>query len=389
MKSKKRVFLIDFDNTLFNTERLKVSIDKRLVKKFGQENTEILWKIYATSSKELGYVNIKDISLKATKKLKINSTKEIEDIFLKAKFDKFLFKHTPAIIDLLKKKGKVILYSLGDTIYQPLKIKGSGAENLIGKKNIIVAENKIDKISSIILELKSKGFEEIFLIDDRSDFLEKAKEVDPNTTTIWFKYGKYKEVLPKNNLSIDYEAKSAESLHNYLLNFIGKITQNSMQDNISILKDISKSQISQIVSFTKKDNQIKKFTRDRERFYSYKSFISWKRRDKQIYTLCGNNENILGIIWFSGTKPPKTIKENLSKYSSVFTFAIRLYRPARHKGLAAKFMDETFRDFLQNHKRAIWLSTTKDNQPAVSLYERFGFEKIKEAKDGQIYYLYI
>lgn len=388
MKNKKRVYLIDFDNTLFDTERFKLSINREIVKKFGQNNASVLWVVYTKSSKKLGYVDICDISLKAAKKLKVGSAKEIEDLFFKAKFDKFLFKHTLKTIDLLKKNGKVILYSLGDTIFQPHKIRGSGIENLIGKKNIIIAENKSDKISSIIVDLKSKGFKEIFLIDDRADFLEKAREASPDAITIWFRYGKYKELLPKNNMFIDYQATSAESFYNYLQNFMKKVVQNSLNDNVSILRNVSRSQISQIVSLTKKDSQIKQFTRDKERFSSQKSFVSWQRRGKRIYTMCGKDGNILGIIWFSRTKPPKTIRNDLNKYSSMSTFGIRIYHPARHKGLAIKFMNESFEDFFRNHKRAVWLITKKNNTPAIKLYERFGFKKIKETKDGQIYYLY-
>jgi ribosomal protein S18 acetylase RimI-like enzyme len=51
------------------------------------------------------------------------------------------------------------------------------------------------------------------------------------------------------------------------------------------------------------------------------------------------------------------------------------YLPLQGKGLSQDFVSICFKDFLANDKVHIWLETKKENQTALSVYEKFGFVK--------------
>ena len=388
MREPKRVYLIDFDNTLFDTDALKRSISENFKKRFSDKNLSLFWKTYAESIKALRYVDIKEISKDLHKKFGDGSVEDFEDLFLKAEFKKFVFKHSDKLIKTLKDRGKVILYSLGDAHYQPTKIKGSGIEKLIGKSNIVILKNKKTAIGGTILKFKASGYNQIIMVDDRADFLEKAKRVDPGCITVWFRFGKYKNILPKDKISIDYETDSSENLIHYLKNFVGILSQRNIKENISILREISKPQIEQLIHSTGKDNLIKKFTHDRERFSSFKAFISWKKRGKKIYVMVGRRNKLLGIIWFSSKTAPVRVSKLLKTSNCGYTFAIRNYPPARSKGLSSKFMYIVFKDFRVSNEKGVWLSTAKDNVHANKLYTNYGFKKIADLKENRIIYTF-
>lgn len=388
MKESKRVYLIDFDNTLFDTDALKRSISENFKKSFGSKNLPLFWKTYAESVKSLKYVDIKEISKDLYKNLGKGSPKDFEDLFLKADFKKFVFKHSNKLIKILKDGGKVILYSLGDAHHQPTKIKGSGIEKLIGKSNIVVLKNKKIALGGMILKLKASGYNQIIIVDDRADFLEKAKRIEPDCIAVWFRFGKYKNILPKDKLSITYETDIAENLVHYLKNLVGTLPQRSIKENISVLREISKPQIEQLIHSTGNDKLIKKFTHDRERFNSFKAFASWKRRGKNIYVMVGRRDKLLGIVWFSTKAIPSEISKIIKTTGCNHTFAIRNYPPARRKGLSSKFMHVVFKDFGIGRKKWIWLSTAKDNIPANKLYTNYGFKKIADSKEGRTVYTF-
>lgn len=388
MREPKRVYLIDFDNTLFDTDALKRSISENFKKRFGDKNLSLFWKTYAESVKALKYVDIKEISKDLHKRFEDGSIEDFENLFLKAEFKKFVFKHSDKLIKTLKGGGKVILYSLGDAHYQPTKIKRSGIEKLIGKDNVIILKNKKTALGGVILKFKVSGYNQIIMVDDRADFLEKAKRIDPSCVTVWFRFGKYKNILPKDKISIDYETDSSENLIHYLKNFVGTLSQRNIKENISILREISKPQIEQLIHSTGKDKLIKKFTHDRERFSSFKAFISWKKRGKKIYVMVGHRNKLLGIIWFSSKAAPASVSKLLKTSNCGHTFAIRNYPPARRKGLSSKFMHIVFGDFGVSNEKGVWLSTAKDNVPANKLYTNYGFKKIGDLKENRIFYTF-
>ena len=156
-----------------------------------------------------------------------------------------------------------------------------------------------------------------------------------------------------------------------------------MSVKIGVFKGISKNQTTQLISLTKRDSEITKYTNDIKRFGDLTKYKKWSN-GKEIYTLTDDQKNLLGIIWFSKKETPEVPK-------ATYTFAIRIYPPIRGKGYAKKFMEESIKLFKspinnQNDKKILWLSTMISNIKAINLYKSFGFTIVRE-NNGKLFML--
>ena len=148
--------------------------------------------------------------------------------------------------------------------------------------------------------------------------------------------------------------------------------------DIFIQQGILDTQIDQLIEYSQKDSDIKKFTSDQTRFSDRQAFAAWQQQGRIIYTLTDSCQNLLGIIWFGQKDPPIDLKAN-------FTFAIRIYGSARGQGLSQEFIKTTFNDLFKNQKNSyitgFWLETSVDNFAAIRAYQKFGFQKIAQIKN--------
>lgn len=162
--------------------------------------------------------------------------------------------------------------------------------------------------------------------------------------------------------------------------------------------DISSKQTKQLILYSNEDSVIKRFTSDRERFSDKNAFLKWKRLERIVYTLTDKTKegNLLGIIWFGKKQLPKRkFIKPLDEKRYIFTFAIRIYKPARRTGCSKGFMSMAFDEFratkiYKNSKnKGFWLETSVDNLPAVKSYLRFGFSQVtKPDTNNKIIMLY-
>lgn len=217
MDHLQKVFLVDVDNTLIDTERIKEIIQEKFLEKFGKTiSLEDFWEIYRRVSEEKGYVDIKEIADRVTRRLGLPDNNQTLALFTKISFKDCLLPGALNLLALLKTKGKVVIYSWGDELYQPLKIKESGIEEIVGEDNVIISQHKQDDLKNIIKVYQ--GCEEIIIIDDNLEIIERAKEINPAIKGIWMRFGKYKNSVPKSNDTINFESDSPESLYQLFVN---------------------------------------------------------------------------------------------------------------------------------------------------------------------------
>lgn len=341
----KNIFLIDFDNTLFDTEKFKAEINQKIDKDFkGVITKERFWQIYHEIYQEYGYNNIDALSQKLIKLYPTFSRADFTRLFYQTNLQRFLFPDSLKFIQSLQNNGKVIIYTQGEPKFQLFKIQKTGLGSLVSPENIMIRQKK----NPTQLAAKAR-----LIIDDRAEILESTKNTNPKIITIWFKYGKYKHTLPQNKALIDYETESLKEAATFL------------KFKYFVMPGITSKQIHQLLSFTKLDPKIKKFTHDLERFKNLNAFKKWKKKGKFIYTLTNVFGDLAGIIWFSREK----------FQNCKYTFAIRVYPPARGKGFALNFMQEAFALF-GKAKEGVWLKVHQKNKVALSLYQKFGFEKV-------------
>lgn len=157
-----------------------------------------------------------------------------------------------------------------------------------------------------------------------------------------------------------------------------------IDQDVFVQQGILDCQIHQLIEYSHTDLDVQKFTSDSTRFKDLSSFKNWLIQGRIIYTLVDKNKNLLGIIWFGQKEPSININAN-------FTFAIRIYGPARGQGLSQEFMKIAFDDLLKKIKKTkitgFWLETASNNFAAIHIYEKFGFQKINLIDDRQIMFL--
>lgn len=322
MRNNKTVFLVDLDNTLFDTEKIRPLIDK------------------------------------------------VPDKELKKYFKKCLFPNALDILRKLKALGKVVIFSGVQELgykYQKSKIKETGIEQIAGKNNLVIVHDKHSHIKTQIQKLKKNNFSEIFILDDRVTILEEAHRIDPNIKGILMAYGKYKNTPITNQNAISYKGNSLKEAYDFLSSLVDFL------DHLSIRQGLTPKQKGQLLHQTKIDQEVHKFTSDSVRFKSRTAINKWFSQEKTVYSLVDWEDNLMGLVWFHQSPLPKAdyIKKPGSGYNS--TFAIRMYQPVRGKGLAKQFMEKTFSHF---GKKNIWLSVSDDNVPGKKLYEKFGFKQV-------------
>ena len=347
-----RAFIIDVDNTLIDTEKIKSLWKNRFKTKLADA--------YEKSKHADGYLDTKSLA----KLLSVDVS-----YFHNTPFKKYLFKDSTENLMKLKKIGKVLIFSVGDTIYQPLKIKESGIEKTVGAKNVYIVRDKKTGLKRLATKLKKAKITDIAMVDDIASNFEKVMKVYPGMINVWLRYGKYKNKYPTIKNIISFEAGNFTEATEYLSRLVGVVKPTKTILKLSILRGIDNTQIKQLIAVTKVDRAISKFTHDTDRFKSVKSFKAWQRRKKYIYVLTDKAGKLKGILWFS----EKTYKTNS------YTVGIRIYKPLRGKGLSKKFMKMAMDDFSIVKKRGLWLSVNTNNLPAINLYKSIGF-KIAEKK---------
>lgn len=168
-----------------------------------------------------------------------------------------------------------------------------------------------------------------FVISTRAGALTGVIKQSPQAVTVWIRSGKFKNKLPLIRSAVTYEARSRLDAKDYKKRFIATFSIPKTHTKLSVLKGISKIQIAQLLSYTKRDKLIRTSTHDFDFFRSRKTFLSWKARGKVIYTLLNRNGKLLGIAWFN-KKRPNSCKEKPT---------VRIYPSARGKNVSRKFLN--------------------------------------------------
>jgi len=152
--------------------------------------------------------------------------------------------------------------------------------------------------------------------------------------------------------------------------------------NLKISEGLISSQIQDLIYYSHNDELIKRTTTDKERFRDEETVNTWLK-NRKIYTLVDTSSKLFGIIWFGEKEMPDTdYPKEFNPKQYEITFGIRIYEGARGKGFSNKLFEEGYSLFKQTEdyknveNKKIWLSTNIDNQIAISLYKKLGFEEV-------------
>ena len=165
------MFIIDFDNTLFNTTTDKNNFREVRVRELGKLDIseELYQKTYGLARNEkmverAMYNDERHAEVLSQYGFDKQKVLQVLKSTMSEKLKTFLFPDTLDFLEVLKKKGlPLILFSLGDPEFQYLKLKGCGIEHYFDRV-FMTSDPKKDVMNEL---LKNVHEQEVWFINDK------------------------------------------------------------------------------------------------------------------------------------------------------------------------------------------------------------------------------
>jgi FMN phosphatase YigB (HAD superfamily) len=201
------VYLLDVDNTLFDSDRLIADLMRHLDETVGHESQQHYWTIFDRLRAELGYADY----LGALQAYRADHPRDLQvlqvSLFLiNYPFANRIFPNSLDVIDRLKRWGPVVILTDGDVVFQPRKIERSGLLEAVDGNVLIYVHKELE------LEDVERRFpaEHYVIVDDKLRLLAAFKSAwGDRVTTVFPRQGHYAhdpDILrryPPADISID------------------------------------------------------------------------------------------------------------------------------------------------------------------------------------------
>lgn len=172
--------IFDFDDTLYDTERLKKDI-KKVLSSYNIKKKDIS-SSYKAVRGNLEYSFDKHL-IEISKKYKDLDVGKILQNLNKLFSNSYLFPESKKILTKLKRHHTILLLTIGEEKVQKRKIETSGIKNFFDKIHI----TQKDK-ANFLKNLNLKG--EVYFINDKADENKKVRAAFPHFKIVEKKHGK-------------------------------------------------------------------------------------------------------------------------------------------------------------------------------------------------------
>ncbi|HEY2152351.1 MAG TPA: HAD family hydrolase [Vicinamibacterales bacterium] len=183
------VCLIDVDNTLLDNDAVIADLRQHLVAAFGAELEARYWEIFEQLRTELGYADY----LGALQRYRVErprdaSVLEISLFLLHYPFASRLYPGALDALRHLRRRGRTVILSDGDVVFQPRKVERSGLWATV-EGNVLIYIHKEQMLDDVERCYPAKRY---VMVDDKIRILAAMKETwGDRLTTIWVKQGHY------------------------------------------------------------------------------------------------------------------------------------------------------------------------------------------------------
>ncbi len=125
------------------------------------------------------------------------------------------------------------------------------------------------------------------------------------------------------------------------------------------------------------DEVLMKFSSDYTRICTG-SYEQWYAKERYPFALVHESGALAGLVWFGPKKFPTLTSGTVPTVAGEWgTLSVRVYLPFRGKRLATGFVSfamNIYADLRGNHPT--WLDTEPENESAVALFKKLGFEEV-------------
>jgi hypothetical protein len=183
------VFLLDVDNTLLDNDRFAADLGNHLDQAFGEDQRDRYWAIYRRLRNQQGYADY----LGALQEFRIGMDHEPEllrmsDFLLEYPFAERLYPHALETIQHLASLGLPVVFSDGDMVFQPRKIRRSGILAAV-EGRMLICLHKERALPSMQRRYPGSHY---VMIDDKPQILAAMKRIlGPMLTTVFVRQGHY------------------------------------------------------------------------------------------------------------------------------------------------------------------------------------------------------
>lgn len=196
-----KLFVLDFDYTLYDTGRLKdeaitqgvsTYFAKNLQGQSVSQNLATFWRLYEEVKQREGWISFPDIIDKIAEEMHLSNIKiPLKRIIYSLPFHDYLYQSSLTTLQFLRRLGKVIILCEGDLVYNAAKIRGSGIVKSMD--DVYLSTDKSKLYPEIISTFP--GYE-LFLVDDQVLKLEAFMHTTPQATSFLIKRGLYIDQQP-------------------------------------------------------------------------------------------------------------------------------------------------------------------------------------------------
>jgi FMN phosphatase YigB (HAD superfamily) len=189
MREGSVVFLLDVDNTLLDNDAIIADLRAHLTNAFGSACEQRYWEIFESCRADLGYADY----LGALQRYRIEHPRDAQLLhvslfLLDYPFSKRLFPGTLDIIATLKRRGRVVILSDGDVVFQPRKIERSGLWHAVDG-NVLIYIHKEEMLEDVQSRFPATRY---VMVDDKLRLLRLMKaQLGDRLATVFVRQGHY------------------------------------------------------------------------------------------------------------------------------------------------------------------------------------------------------
>lgn len=186
---EKVVFLFDVDNTLLDNDCVTRDLKAFLKKEVGPARCDRYWQIFEDLRSELGYADY----LGALQRYRVEHPYDshllaVSTYLVDYHFANRLFPNSLDVLEYCKKRGKVVILTDGDVVFQPRKIERSGLFEAV-EGNILIYIHKEKELHDVERRYPAEKY---VLVDDKLRILTAIKESwREKVTTVFPRQGHY------------------------------------------------------------------------------------------------------------------------------------------------------------------------------------------------------
>lgn len=183
------VFLLDFDNTLFDNDGLEQEFGDHFTREFGAASLERYWVVLEQLRSEVGYADYLG-ALQRSRQKDVSDTRlfKAAEFLLEYPFVNGLYPGALEVIRHLNTVGRTVILSDGDVVFQPRKIQRSGVWDAVDGR-VMIPIHKERTLDAVAMRYPARRY---ILVDDKRRLLAAVKTAwGDRVRTVFARQGHY------------------------------------------------------------------------------------------------------------------------------------------------------------------------------------------------------